>query len=237
MRYAVYFSPAENHPLTKAAARWLGRDAFTNEAFPTPDVKGLETADVHALTADPRRYAFHATLKAPFELAEGRSETELVEAFDRFVAQTPAFDIPNAVIGQLGRFFAIVPDRVYPDLQQFAARIVEDFEPFRAPLSEADIARRNPEKLSETQRANLHRWGYHHVMDDFRFHMTLTGQVPPEKAPAMRAELDRRFAGFVDRPLAVDGLALFAEPARGEPFTALRWLPLASASENRKTAS
>ena len=237
MRYALYFSPAENHPLTKAAARWLGRDAFSNETFPTPVVEGLTTEDVHELTADPRRYAFHATLKAPFELAEGRTEAELIEAFDRFVAENTAFDIPNTIVGQLGRFFAIVPDQVYPELQDFAARIVEDFEPFRAPLSEADFARRKPETLSPAHRANLERWGYHHVMDEFRFHMTLTGQVPAEHAPAMRAELDRRFADFANRPLAIDGLALYVEPARGAPFTALRWLPLASAADNRKTAS
>ena len=237
MRYAVYFSPAESHPLTKAAAHWLGRDAFTGEIWPTPAVEGLKPDTVHELTADPRRYAFHATLKAPFELADGKSEAELVEAFERFAAETAAFDIPNVVVGQLGRFFALVPDIIYPELQDFAARVVEVFEPFRAPLSEADIARRNPEKLSATQRANLERWGYHHVMDDFRFHMTLTGQVPPEQAPAMAAELDRRFAEFVDRPLAIDGLALFVEPSRGAPFTAHRWLPLGAASENRKIAS
>ena len=237
MRYAVYFSPAESHPLTKAAAHWLGRDAFTGEIWPTPDVDGLKPDTVHELTADPRRYAFHATLKAPFELAEDKSEAELIKAFERFAAETAAFDIPNAIVGQLGRFFAIVPDKVYPELQDFAAKVVEVFEPFRAPLSEADIARRNPEKLSAPQRANLDRWGYPYVMDEFRFHMTLTGQVPPEQAPAMAAELDRRFAEFVNRPLAIDGLALFVEPSRSAPFIAHRWLPLGAASESRKIAS
>jgi putative phosphonate metabolism protein len=236
LRYALYFSPAADHPLTKTASRWLGRDAFTGDAFPTPDVAGFATEELHALTADPRRYAFHATLKAPFELAEGRSETELVEAFDDFVAAVPAFEIPNVVIGQLGRFFALVPDAVYPDLQAFAARVVEEFEPFRAPLSETDIARRRPETLSPAHRDNLMRWGYPHVMDEFRFHMTLSGQVPPEQAPAMRDALESRFAAFIDRPLSIDGLAIFAEPERGAPFTALRWRPLAPAPQIRKTA-
>ncbi len=74
-------------------------------------------------------------------------------------------------------------------------------------------------------------------MDEFRFHMTLTGQVPAEEAPAMRRELDRRFADFANAPLTIDGLAIFVEPERGAPFIAHRWLPLASAFENRKTAS
>lgn len=236
MRYALYFSPAADHPLTKTASRWLGRDAFTGEAFSTPEVDGLSPEEVHALTADPRRYAFHATLKAPFELAEGKTEAELVAAFEQFAATTQAFDIPNVIVGQLGRFFALVPDQVYPELQAFAARIVEDFEPFRAPLSDADIARRKPDTLSPEHRANLMRWGYPHVMDEFRFHMTLSGQVPPEQAPAMRAALEPRFAEFTHKPLSIDGIALFVEPARGADFIAHRWLPLKPALETRKTA-
>lgn len=237
MRYALYFSPAENHPLTKAATHWLGRDAFTGETFPTPEAEGLTTDDVHELTADPRRYGFHATLKAPFELHPDRTEAELMAAVERFAEETPAFDIPNVVVGQLGRFFALIPDTVYPELQHFAARVVEDFEPFRAPLSDADIARRKPETLSAAHRANLDRWGYPYVMDEFRFHMTLTGQVPSEHAPIMREELNRRFSAFANAPLTVDGLALFIEAERGAPFTVHRWLPLGTVSENRKIAS
>lgn len=236
MRYALYFSPAADHPLTKTASRWLGRDAFTGEAFSTPEVDGISPEEVHALTADPRRYAFHATLKAPFELAESRSEAELNAAFEQFAATTQAFDIPNVIVGQLGRFFALVPDQVYPELQDFAARIVEEFEPFRAPLSDADIARRKPDTLSPEHRANLMRWGYPHVMDEFRFHMTLSGQVPPEQTPAMRAVLEPRFAEFTHKPLSIDGIALFVEPARGADFIAHRWLPLKPALETRKTA-
>jgi putative phosphonate metabolism protein len=237
LRYAIYFSPAADHALTETASRWLGRDAFSGDTFPTPNVDGLATDDVYALTADPRRYAFHATLKAPFELAEGKSEAELIEAVESFAGSMPAFDIPNVVIGQLGRFFALVPDRIYPRLQAFAANVVEEFEPFRAPLSEADIARRKPETLTPEHRANLMRWGYPYVMDEFRFHMTLSGQVPPEQAPAMRKVLETRFGNFTDEPLSIDGLAIFAEPERGAAFTALRHVPLASSSEIRKTAS
>ncbi|MFB9951565.1 DUF1045 domain-containing protein [Rhizobium puerariae] len=237
MRYALYFSPAEHHPLTKAATHWLARNAFGGETFPTPEADGLAGDTIRELTADPRRYGFHATLKAPFELHPDRSEAELIAAFERFASETPAFDISNAIIGQIGRFFALVPDTVYPELQDFAARVVEEFEPFRAPLSEADIARRKPEALSEAHRANLHRWGYPYVMEEFRFHMTLTGQVPPEHAPAMRGELDRRFSAFANAPLAIDGIALFVEQERGAPFIVHRWLPLAPASENRKIAS
>ncbi|NKN37136.1 DUF1045 domain-containing protein [Agrobacterium sp. a22-2] len=229
LRYALYFTPPEEDSLTQAAARWLGRDAFSDHQIAHDPVDGLPDGDLQDLLADPRRYGFHATIKAPFELAEGASEAHLLSAFEAFCSRTEAFDIPKVVVGQLGPFFAIIPDRIYPVLQTFAASVVEEFEPFRAPLSEADIARRRPERLSDSQRANLMRWGYHHVMDDFRFHMTLTGPADPGIAPILSDVLNQRFADFVNRPLTVSGLGLFVEESRGAPFTVKSWLPLRGA--------
>ncbi|MCZ7484280.1 DUF1045 domain-containing protein [Rhizobium rhizogenes] len=219
VRYAIYFSPAKDHPLTEAASRWLGRNAFSGTLHDDHDAY----AD---MTEEPRRYGFHATLKAPFELAEKYSEAELLAAVEGFAASQPAFDIPRVVVGALGPFFALVPDRTYQPLQDFAAEIVDHFDRFRAPLSETDIARRRPQMLTESQRQNLSLWGYPHVMDDFRFHMTLTGRIDEGDQPAMQEVLSARFAEFVDQPLTISGLALFIEETRGAPFTVHRWHPL-----------
>lgn len=229
MRYAIYFTPPQGHALTVAASRWLGRDAFAGTAVEQAPVPGFSTDEIVALTAEPRRYGFHATLKAPFSLREGETEDSLIDAFQDFCANTAAFDIPNVIVGQLGPFFAVVPDQVYPALQDFTASVVQHFEPFRAPLSEADIARRKPEKLSERQRQLLEKWGYPYVMEEFRFHMTLTGPVDAAQSPAMRQVLDDVFADFTHRALPVSGLGLFVEQSRGAPFTVLRWLPLKAA--------
>jgi len=136
------------------------------------------------------------------------------------------FEIPELVLGQLGRFFALVPGSLHQPLQDFAASVVKSFEPFRAALSEADIARRKPEKLTESQRANLMRWGYPYVMDDFGFHMTLTGQVPEERSALMKSILEKRFAGFTGRPLPISGIAVFTEETRGADFKVHSFLPL-----------
>ncbi len=223
MRYAIYFSPAGSDPLTETASRWLGRNAFSDEGF--DDYESF--ADV---TEEPRRYGFHATLKAPFELAEGRHESELVEAFSAFAASHGAFDVPEIVIGELGPFFALVPATLHQPLQDFTADVVRDFEPFRAPLSERDIARRKPETLSESQRANLHRFGYPYVMDDFRFHMTLTGPVSEGRRQEMADILNKTFSGFIHRPLTISGLGLFVEKERGQAFTVHSWQPLAASN-------
>ena len=229
MRYAIYFTPPADDALTLAAAAWLGRDAFADGKVANVTAAGFAPEELRALTADPRRYGFHGTLKAPFELAEGRTEDDLIEAFDEFCAECAAFDIPEMTLGQLGAFFALVPARQCDALQDFAAETVRRFEPFRAALSPADVARRNPDALPSRQRNNLLTWGYPYVFDDFLFHLSLTGSVPAERQPAMREALDAAFAGFIGRPLAVTGLALFIEPRRGAPFNVHTLLPLRGA--------
>jgi len=229
LRYALYFSPPKDHPLTGAASLWLGRDAFSDETYPAPEHERLGAAEQFELTADPRRYGFHATIKAPFSLAASVTERDLMAVVEEFAARTEAFEIPKLVLGQLGRFFALVPGSVHQPLQDFAAKVVRSFEPFRAALTEADMARRNPEKLSDSQRANLQRWGYPYVMEDFGFHMTLTGQVPEPRASVMKTILTERFADFTGRPLTISGLAVFTEETRGAPFKVHSWLPLSGA--------
>ncbi|MDP9838495.1 putative phosphonate metabolism protein [Neorhizobium huautlense] len=236
MRYAIYFTPSKDDALTQAASLWLGRDAYEGRDLSAPADTGLAEDEWRTITADPRRYAFHATLKAPFSLADGKDEASLVAAVDAFAAQTEAFDIPELVVAGLGPFFALVPGEPNPILQDFAGSIVEHFEPFRAPLSDADIARRKPEKLSEAQRNYLHEFGYPYVMEEFRFHMTLTGPVPEERREAMHALLTERFAAFTGTPRRIDALTVFVEPQRGAPFSVLHRVPLKNNQDRRAFA-
>jgi putative phosphonate metabolism protein len=226
MRYAVYFAPALDHPLTALANDWLGRDAASGEELPQVAVEGLDAEDFAALTADPRRYGFHATLKAPFELKDGTAEYHLIDAFKAFAAERRAFTLPRITLGQLGPFFALIPAETSDELESLAADCVRAFEPFRAPLGEADILRRKPEKLSPSERHNLQTWGYPHVFEDFRFHMTLTGPTLEAQRDVVKAAIDAHFVDILDRPLAIDHLALFVETERGAPFTVLRIVPL-----------
>ncbi len=232
MRYAIYFSPPATDPLTRAAAVWLGRDAFTGEEYPRTAEHGLSVEELDALTADPRRYGFHATLKAPFRLADGTSEAELLTALGDFARKTAPFEIPSVVVSQHGRFFALVPEVLHLPLQDFAGALVQTFEPFRAALSEADIQRRKPDRLPQRQRENLMQWGYPYVFDDFRFHMTLTMPVSEAQAPTMANLLAERFGDFIARPLRIDSLTLAIEPEPGAPFLVHSWLPLTAAQPN-----
>ncbi|MBD9373764.1 DUF1045 domain-containing protein [Rhizobium sp. ARZ01] len=235
MRYALYFTPAASDSLALAAARWLGRNAFNGAALEQPGITEFPEDVLATLTADPRRYGFHATLKAPFALAEGCTEAEFVAELARFAGEMDAFDIPEVVVGRLGSFFALVPGSDCEPLQTFAGEVVRRFDRFRAPLSSADIARRKRDELSSEERQNLVQWGYPYVFDTFRFHMTLTGRVPAEHVSTMEQALIRHFADFHGRPLSINGLALFREPSRGAAFTVHSLFPLGGTA-NRKIA-
>ncbi len=233
VRYAIYFAPPADDRLSQTASRWLGRDAFTGQDLALPTIAGIDEATQRTLTADPRRYGFHGTLKAPFELAEGRDEDELLSIFECFVADLDPFEIPEIVLHQLGPFFALVPSALSAELQDLAEDAVHRFDPFRAPLSEADFARRKPESLPERQRRYLREWGYPYVFEEFQFHLTLTGPVPTETSGVMRSALESTFAEHIGKPLHVTSVALFVEPERGAPFTVRSLLPLGSDTQRK----
>ena len=214
MRAAIYFTPPAADPLTRVAALWLGRDAFTGE--PTREADPA----VDPLVAEPARYGFHATMRAPFRLRDGAGTEEVEARLRSFAAERGAFVLPKLVLARLGRFLAMVPAAPSPDLAALEGAVLDAFEPFRAPLNEAEIARRRPDRLTERQRDHLRRWGYPFVREDFRFHMTLTGSLPEDELDTTETRLRHRFADVDGRPLAVDGIALFVEETSGGPFRA-----------------
>lgn len=226
LRYAIYFTPAIDHPLTIAASHWLGYDAFSGEERPFPEAVALPAGRMSTVTAAAARYGFHATLKAPFRIADNTTPAALEAAFDVFCRKHQPFDLPGLALARLGRFHALVPSAPSETLQDFAAEVVRYFEPMRAPLSNEEIARRKPETLSQEERDNLLHWGYPYVFDAFRFHMTLTGPVTGTDASVVATALENHFKPFIGRPLEISGLGLFMEARRGAPFAIRRWQPL-----------
>lgn len=208
-RYAVYYVPTASDPLYRLGAEVLGYDAFTSGTVDFPaELQGM--ADWFEVTADPRKYGFHATLKAPFALAPGRTEAELLQAFAAFSAPATA-KIP-LVVSSISSFIAVIPASPSADLSALAQTSVEAFDEFRAPLTEHDRARRRPERLTERQRAYLDRWGYPYVAEEFRFHMTLTGSQPRERHEVLVPILTSMFTAITAQPRPIDRIALFHQP-------------------------
>lgn len=220
MRYAIYFTPSADDALAQCGAHWLGRDAFTGLDLTIVDQQR------RALVATPARYGFHATIKAPFNLIDPSQERALKDAFTEFCAVNTAINLPDLNLRYSGNSFVLGLTHSNAKLQQLAADIVRRFDEFRAPLEQRDIDRRKPDQLSNSQRHNLYQWGYPHVMDDFRFHMTLTGPVPEEARASVAAKIEEHFKAFLGKDLTFGGLGLFIEPARGENFHVVDWKAL-----------
>jgi putative phosphonate metabolism protein len=226
-RYAVYWAPPSDSALWRFGARWLGRDPDGGAETAPGDGAASEPAWLAAVTADPRLYGLHATLKPPFRLAAGQTRPALVAALADLAARTAPVAGPKLVLRRLGRFLALVPSGPAPAIQALAARLVERLDGFRAPAGAAELAKRRAHGLTPAQEENLQRWGYPYVMDEFRFHVTLSGALEPAALDRLEELLAPRVAPFTTAPLALAALALFEQDAAGRPFRLTRRFPLA----------
>lgn len=189
-RYALYYAPAPGSAWDRFGAAWLARD--------------------DARLREPRRYGFHATLKAPFRLRPGARPGDLVDALDAFTRTQCAFTVARLRVARLDGFFALVPARPEPRLDALAAECVRRFDGLRAPLSDDELARRRRVPLTLREEALLEQWGYPYVMEEFRFHLSLTGRVDADdalEAPALP-----------DEPLLIEAVTVFEEPEPGASF-------------------
>ena len=222
-RCAIYAAPAMDSEAWEAGSRWLGRCAGTGQTWAPLAWPGLSAAEVDAGTREPRRYGWHATLKAPFRLVPGAGLAQLRQALGALAARQRAFDMPRMVVRPLGRFLAWVPEQRCEPIHALADRCVSELQPLAAPLSETEIDRRRAKGgLSPAQEALMLRWGYPFVFEHLRFHFSLTGDLSACDGPrreawlaAARDHLDGVLPGRIDR------LCLFAEATPGADFVRL----------------
>jgi len=217
-RYAIYYAPAPASALADFGRSWLGYDAETGRNVEQPAAPGIAAPRLAEITAEPRRYGFHATLKPPFSLDAGRDAAELAAALATFAGGRPSILSPPPTLAAIAGFWALVPSQPCPALMRLAAACVRDFDDFRAPPSEDELARRRRARLSPVQESLLARWGYPYVMDEFRFHLTLTGRLAPDEASRVGAVLAERVAPLCRAALPIDAVALFHQPGSGENF-------------------
>ncbi|WPZ36579.1 DUF1045 domain-containing protein [Thalassobaculum sp. OXR-137] len=217
-RYALYVAPEPGSPLAEFGADWLGRDCATGEVRQQPTVPGLSAERLAELTESARGYGFHATIKPPFYLREGRSEAGLLDAFAAFAKGREPFEV-RLGLRSLGGFLALMMSPPDHRMSALAADAVRDLDPFRALPSEAELARRRESGLSAQQETLLQQWGYPYVMGEFRFHMTLSARLAdgPER-DAMVAALAPRAEAVTAEPFRVDALALFKQSRKGSDF-------------------
>jgi putative phosphonate metabolism protein len=212
-RYAIYYAPPEG-PLAELGARWLGWDPAAGQRREHPAIAGLPRP-VDALTETPRKYGLHGTLKPPFRLAPGSDLAALRADLAAFASTHAAARADGLALARLGGFLALVPEGDPAEIAALAGEIVSALDHHRAPPKEAELERRLAAGLSERQEAMLARWGYPYVMDEFRFHITLTGRLNPDEAEAVKAALAPVLAPLLLRPFVIGDLALFGEDEAG----------------------
>jgi len=218
-RFAIYFVPAAASALYRFGAAVLGYDCYTGEALARPREIGLTEAAWAALTAEPRSYGFHATLKAPFRLRDEFDHHDLIAELQTLALATTTIPMLEAAVALIGGFVAVVPTMASPALDKLAADAVMAFERFRAPMSAQERSRRLAAGLSPRQTANLDRFGYPYVFEEFRFHMTLTERIGPDRRDAIHALLRDAFAQACrSGAIRVDRLALMRQDRAGAPF-------------------
>ncbi|QPF92535.1 DUF1045 domain-containing protein [Bradyrhizobium commune] len=210
-RYAIYFAAGADHALSRFGADLLGYDAYTGGELPFPEDALRVAPDWRDVSSDPRKYGYHATLKAPMALAPGTTEAELTTACASFAGTARPIPVIRPVVDSISGFIAVIPAEPVAELQQLAADCVREFDSFRAALTAEDRVRRRPEKLTERQRDYLDRWGYPYVIEEFRFHMTLTGRLDAERRGPILAMLRTRFATLKLDRLTIDRIALFRQ--------------------------
>lgn len=218
-RFAIYYAP-EPGPFAVAAAAWLGWDPV-NGPVPHPDL-GLDLA---TLTAEPRKYGFHGTIKPPFRLAPGVRLADLQDQTLTLARHLNAVVLPDLTLISLEGFLALVPEGDAAALTQLAGQVVESLDPLRASLTDAEIARRRPDSLTPRQRALLNRYGYPYVMEEFRFHLTLSGRLTEAQTSALKPVANAYFARLLPKPFRVAELCLFGEAVDGR-FHMLSRYPL-----------
>lgn len=206
-RYAVYFAPDEASPLAE---------------FGTQVLNSAPVADDHPIRLSviekAAYYGFHATLKAPMSLAEGVSENDFLTAVETLMAGQQAIGMTGLAPRSVRGFHALTLPHS-PEVDALAERAVTELDSLRAPMSAAERARRQPEKLTEAQRNNLDTYGYPFVGQDFEFHMTLSCYMEPGPDSSSYGDwLTTRFNTIVTSPPTLDRVAVFWQPDRDTQF-------------------
>lgn len=228
-RCAIYFAPQPDSPWGQAGSQWLGRCTHTGQSQSMPVIGGVPVDLQRACTAEPRRYGWHATLKAPFVLQPGQDLASVVSWLQLLASGFKAFTLPTLQVGMLGNFLALQPEQDCPPLQSVADACVTRLQHLALPLGELELARRRLAPLTHEQDQLLVQWGYPWVLQQLRFHFSLTGSLDGLKPASREAMQAAALAHFGSLPKCqFDRLSLFVEPEKGANFKLIEQVELRS---------
>jgi len=224
-RYAIYYAPELGSALDTLGRTWLG---VNGAALKAAIGKGTAlTADrIAEMTGTARRYGFHGTLKPPFELNPINRQEDLLAAARVFARSLAPVEIPPLELAVIGKFIALSPIAESAALERLAAACVRAFEGYRTPLSKEQQDDYKLNKLTVHQEHMLEHWGYPYVMEEFRFHMSLTDRIDDEaERDATMALLKTLAAPVLGHPILVRDIVVFAQDSYGQPMRPIERIP------------
>ncbi len=224
-RYAIYYAPEPSTPLAQFGHAWL---SHTNGAANAAKIttSRLDPARISALTESSRRYGLHGTLKPPFELNPVSTLDALIAAAKVFARSVAPVEIPPLELAVIGKFIALTPTSQSAALEKLSAACVRAFEAFRMPLSEQQVSSYKHNKLTVHQEQMLENWGYPYVMEEFRFHISMTDRIDDDnEREAVMENLQTLAAPILGHPIKITDITIFSQAARDEPMTEIARIP------------
>jgi hypothetical protein len=221
-RFAIYLAPEPQEKLWSFGSSWIGYDAQTRASLKHPALPGITPEAIHEATEHPRLYGLHVTVKAPFRLMDGVCVSELEDAAEELACRHHPIGpfslvLEERKVGEANLFLCLAPAEKQPALHRLEADAVVTLDPFRAPLTLAEVSRRRPDRLGRTELGYLQSYGYPYVLDAFQPHISLTGPIAPDSP--LRTGLAQRLNSEADlMQFAARSLLIFEQPEPGARF-------------------
>ncbi|NSX53476.1 DUF1045 domain-containing protein [Parasulfitobacter algicola] len=209
-RFGIYYTPPKGS-FADFGASWLGWDIANGTPMPHLDsLPGINT-----VTHVPRKYGFHGTLKPPFYLADGLTRNHLQDAIAKLSQSIRPAKADGLQLSQIAQFLALTPVGDTSGLNQLADSVVTELDKFRRPATADELARRRKSNLSARQGELLEKWGYPYVLEEFRFHITVSGSLDAGTLQTVRAALKPQLDRMLPAPFVINDLTLVGEADDG----------------------
>lgn len=211
-RYAIYYLPQADSALAQFGSMWLGWDVQSGTKVPYPSW----VTEGHAnRVATPVKYGFHGTIKPPMRLAGGESLEGLQARLAKISESHAPVSLPALKLKDMGGFLCFTLSEPSKTLQNIADICVRELDDWRERPTPEELNRRRASGLNAQQEALLTQWGYPYVMDEFRFHLTLTGKLPDTERAEQFALLQAHTHELTSHSVTMSDLCLCGESDTG----------------------
>lgn len=230
-RYAIYYTPPRNSRLESAGIHWLGRTPLRYGQPPHDIPEGFFKQEYYKIIEAPRWYGFHGTIRAPFELAKHVTPKTFVEEIRNICASHTPFKLSGLSISCFGGFLALTPATACPELLKLHSDLIRRLDHLRPQLSRFDLKRHLDKQLSERQERLLRRFGYPFVLEEFKFHMTLTGTIEDKVRRSYKEKMEHILNPYLTESIPINEVTVYMQPDRKTPFVEHARIPLTGKSK------